>query len=140
MSAISLSRRGFLYIVGTAGAAAIVGLGLLLNRARNRASVATFVALIDDLDAARVLGTAWAAQNRHEIRAVDVLEELRHDLGLQSRSVTPRQLRHLVARRIRTEYSEGRVGKIGNWVLSNTEIRLCALAAVTGPEVGEHPR
>lgn len=128
-----ITRRGFLYAAGAAGVIAAVGVALV--RFRDPWPVDAFVELLDDPEAARLLGQAWTTHAPQEVRASHLIAALRRDLGLDSSSVTPDQLPSVVAERIRSEYADGHVGRIGNWVLSDTEIRLCALAALTAPTV-----
>lgn len=128
----SLNRRRFLYVAG-AGSIAAVGVGLALRHTWKGPDVAPFLELLDDPSAAHKLGTVWIADNRRQHNAAELVEELRRDLGPTSASATPSDLRRLVAERIRGDFTEGRVGRIGNWVLSETEIRLCALVALSAP-------
>ena len=128
----SLSRRRFLYVAG-AGSIAAVGVGLALRRTWQSPDVGPFLDLLDDPSAARKLGTVWIADSRRQHDAAELIEELHRDLGPTSASATPSDLRRLVAERIRGDFADGRVGRIGNWVLSETEIRLCALAALNAP-------
>ncbi len=43
----------------------------------------------------------------------------------------PDDIRRRLRRRVRLDFEEGRVVKVRGWILSETEARLCALAAIT---------
>jgi hypothetical protein len=135
---ISIGRRGFLYVIASS-AALIAGAGVVFRRVRHETGATPFLAVLDDLDGARKLGAGWLASNPGRANASDVVADLRNDLGLESRAVPPEELRRLLADRIRGEYAGGQVGKIGNWTLSKTEVRLCVLAALTAPGERDNP-
>jgi hypothetical protein len=135
------SRRRFLYVVGAAASAAVLGVGLAVRRrGKEEPAAARLTALLGDPRAARALGAVWVAANREQSRPADLAGGLLRDLGPGATSADPQVLRRLVAERVHGDYAAGRVGKVDGWVLSETEIRLCALAAVTAPGAGCRPR
>ena len=130
---MGVSRRRFLYVFGAAGSATVLGAVLVRWRGRERSLAAAVTVVLGNLAAAREIGALWVAANPHQSRPADLVDGLLVDLGRQARSAGPEEIHRLVAERIRSDYATGRVGQIAGWVLSRTEIRLCALAAVTAP-------
>ncbi len=87
-------------------------------------------------DGARVIGeTYWRTSGNRPDRAA-LLARLVADVAaarLPARPVvTPEAFRALIASRVRADFSAGRVTRLGGWLLSETEVRLCALAALDG--------
>ena len=62
----------------------------------------------------------------------------RRQVLLLEPSPEPLLLRNQIDRRIRSDYREGRIETIEGWVLSRTEARLCALAALRASDVPAH--
>jgi hypothetical protein len=125
------SRRRFLIVASGLGTAALAGLGLVARRTFERARAFEVGGLLADLPAATVLGQAWLTANPDRALPAELTEALLADLGPRSRRASRAELRLLVADRVAADYEEGRVESLKGWVLSRTEILLCALAAVT---------
>jgi hypothetical protein len=129
---MTLSRRTFLVSVGGAfGAAAAAE--QMTARARRR-PVLAWVAQLSEPAAARDLGVEYLTRHPAEAER-DVL--LGHLAGLVPRSVLFREDRRAVAgfnERLRRDFAEGDIVWMGGWLLSRTELRLCALMAIDEDE------
>ena len=111
----------------------LVGWGLALSTAalggRPRAAeVERLGEMLGDLASASVLGAEFLRLRPEEAR-VDLLQRL---LQLPTAPVARRGafVRQL-ARRQRSDFREGRIVELRGWTLSETELRLCALAHLT---------
>lgn len=120
----TLSRRALLRI-GAVGAVT-VGSGLALKRWSDGALEQELAAVLGNLPAARVIGRRWLVDHPHgrELAATALAEKL----GLAGRWTSGDELRRRLSTLIERDYAEGVVERVAGWVLSGTEIYLCALA------------
>jgi hypothetical protein len=129
---MTLSRRTFLVSVGGALGAGAVAEGMAA-RARRR-PVLAWAAQLSGPAAARDLGVEYLTRHPAEAER-DVL--LGHLAGLVPRSVLFGDGTGAVAgfnARLRQDFAEGDIVWMGGWLLSRTELRLCALMAVDEDE------
>ena len=75
---------------------------------------------------ASVVGIAYLERHPEERDCQRILREL--DLGPMKMDCA--QIRGLVVQRQREDFARGRVVRVEGWILSETEARLCALAAL----------
>jgi hypothetical protein len=75
---------------------------------------------------AGVIGAAYLAQNPLEWDRARLLEEL----DLRAAGTDRERIRSLVGERQRDDFASGRVVEVNGWILSQTEVRLYALAAL----------
>ena len=83
---------------------------------------------------AAVVGRRYLAGHPQEADRQWLAGELDADLrrqGCDSRQADAARLRAGLARQVRTDFARSRVVRVDGWVLSVTEARLCALAALT---------
>jgi hypothetical protein len=118
-------RRVFLARALVLGSAA--GAALLLGRCGGpaRMSPAELADLLAGNEAVKRLGRDYLAAHAQESTEAGLMEALASTGGGESLA-SPEAL----ALQIRKDYEEGRTVSISGWVLSRTEARLCALAAV----------
>lgn len=134
MAEFSLGRRRFLVTIATAaGGAAVLGIGSVaphggdtlewLARARLSRRLGTMPGIT-------ALGSRYLAERAEEVDAGALAsrifsdpDELHPDLGDEG-------LERLLRSKIRNDFAEERVVRVHRWVLSQTELRLCALVAL----------
>jgi hypothetical protein len=86
----------------------------------------TIVDALGSPASARVIGAAYLARHPAERDRSRLLKEL--DLG--AAGCDGARIRALVADRRREDFASGRCVEVNGWILSRTEVRLCALAAL----------
>jgi hypothetical protein len=93
---------------------------------------AKLVDLFEDPAAARAIGEAYLFQSATGLTAPAVLSLLSEKLGplLRRRKQTREEIGAIVTDRIRLDFAQGDCVKLDGWVLSRTEVNLCALAAL----------
>ena len=94
--------------------------------------------LVPHPESARLIGAAYLAAKPQEAEVMTLIKFLCPDLngsGLNARrQIPPRaRLRRQMAARRRDDYSEGRIVRLKGWIVTDTEARLCALAALCTP-------
>jgi hypothetical protein len=132
-----LSRRHFL--VGAAG----VGLPLALSRLHpltvlvkftgTRSGGARLAALLQDPQSAGVVGRAYLREAPREADVPTLVQLVAGGLpgGVQVvNRATDNQLRELITVRIREDFAEDRTVTLQGWIVSQTEARLFAVAAL----------
>jgi len=82
-------------------------------------------ALFTSRHSAAAVGRAYLRQRQDRPSARQVLEELHLDAKSSGQCITP------LRERLRADFESGRVVSIEGWVLSDTEAKLCALAALS---------
>jgi hypothetical protein len=129
-----MHRRRFLFVLGAGGLAAALLGGRFAKRRWDRTLAGRLAALLGDAEGPRTLGAAWLALNPGEGGRSKLVRGLLGDLGgFRARFLEAEELKNRVAERIRSEYAAGTVVQVEGWILSLTEIRLCALATATRP-------
>ena len=123
------SRRRFLLAAATLA----VGLAVGGKRSWDHLAGARLGRILGEREAARAIGRAWLATNPQEGKRRRLIRELLADLGFGARFAGSDELRRRVAERVRFDYGAGHVAQVEGWVLSRTELRLCALAALDAP-------
>ena len=128
-----IERRQFLkLLMGTGAGTVACGLGLAAAReVSNRSLEGRLLEVIAvSAAAARSLGAEYMALVPDEASRDIVFARLVHELGWRARLASPDGLRELVAQRISKDYTERRIMTVDHWIMSRTELRLCALAFV----------
>ena len=85
-------------------------------------------------ESAAVVGRRYLAGHPGEADRRRLAESLDLDLRRQDcdpAQADPARLRAGITRQVRADFAHGRVVRVDGWVLSVTEARLCALAALT---------
>lgn len=133
-----MTRRVVLGMLGGGAAAAAAWGSLRLKRdyLDDEAVAAILLERLVQKGSARRIGAAYLAEHP-DASAASVLAELTGDLGWRARFASREQLVELVAARINDDFAAGRTTRLGGWVLSATEVRLCALAALPRPADGK---
>lgn len=129
---MTVGRRTFLVCVGAALGAGVAA-ERMTARARRR-PVLAWVAQLSEPAAARDLGVEYLTRHPAEAER-DIL--LGHLAGLVPRSVLFGEGTRAVAgfnERLRRDFAEGDIVWMGGWLLSRTELRLCALMALDEDE------
>jgi hypothetical protein len=134
-----LTRRAFLATaaVVTSGAAALVG-----RMQPWRALVAIdppagaperLVGLFTRTASAATIGRGYLATQPQPTSRHDLTRHVVAGLpaGLDVRRASDHDLRAALAHRIQSDFATERVATVDGWILSETEARLCALAALT---------
>ena len=132
----ALTRRDFLRLLASLGVVlAIRPLGALsmLGRTAGRESLGTRLRrLFRSPASASAIGRAYlqsAPQDADERRLLRLICAP----GRPWRTADTKQLRLLIAQQQTEDFKQGRVVQVRGWVLSETEARLCALAAFRRP-------
>jgi hypothetical protein len=135
------SRRAFLAASLLGGGALVAGGSAIAVRWTGERTVRRLLGLFTDRAALRPVGAAYLKAVPAESDRAKLERLLLQDLGLEARFASPEELGRLVADRIRDDFAEDRVAQVEGWVLSRTEARLCALAALASvPAASPGPR
>jgi hypothetical protein len=134
-----MRRRQLLAVLALGGAACAGWAGRarawLAPAARHQQGVALLAAFSRPESAAAV-GRAYLSghpADADEIRlAADLADALR-SRGCDPLTAPPARLRAAIADQIRADFASGQVVSVEGWVLSRSEARLCALAALHAP-------
>jgi hypothetical protein len=113
---------------GLIAALALLAGPLAPRRAAAAGPAARLVGIFREPASARAIGRAYLRQAPEEADAARLLA-LIHPGDCAALSAS--ELRRAVAARQRADFAAGRTVLLDGWVLSRTEARLCALAAVT---------
>jgi hypothetical protein len=125
------------HVLGGLGAAATGALGWRPAWARTASGAsgpaARLLGVLSRSDSAAVIGRAYLAGHPDEaevdrlVAALDTALQHHHD---SSGRVEGMELKGALSRLIRDDFAERRVVHVEGWVLSRSEARLCALAAL----------
>ena len=148
-SANAMSRRKFLLLIGGVGGALLATPGLTwlasIWQDQENTLHSRLIALFHHQPSARAIGSTYLQRYPQEANIRVLLKHVvadasgnfpgsssnglsrRHDRMNKARD---RELMDLLQRRIRQDFSEEKVVKLRGWILSATEARLCALAAL----------
>jgi hypothetical protein len=133
----AISRREFLTLSAAAALSLLVRSQLpavtALQRGQQDLLAMRLAALFTHKESAKVIGREYLEKYRQEADAGVLLDRIvssmdAGDAGLFG--VAGPNLHALLARTLREDYASDRVVKLQGWVLSATEARLCALAAL----------
>jgi hypothetical protein len=106
----------------------------VLVEAEPRSTAARLRRLLHDPVGARAIGAEYLRARPGEATAAALVEAIAQSVP-GGRSVltkaSDRALRALLAERSRADFAEGKTVMLRRWILSETEARLCALAAVS---------
>jgi hypothetical protein len=145
MSAASvLSRRGFLLLAGSVGGAVLGLRGQLWFASvwgeQETSLHSRLIALFKHQQSARVIGNAYLRQHPEEAALSLLLKNViaatpadgfgRGFDADRLRTADEGELREAIERRVRQDFAGDSVVKVDGWILSVTEARLCALAAM----------
>jgi len=97
-------------------------------------SIKRLVGLLHDQESARAIGRAYLLQEPSEADAT-CLVALLDPGGVAARGKA--ELRRTIAARHREDFGCGRTVILDGWILSRTEVRLCALATIAPSNVVE---
>jgi hypothetical protein len=127
-----VGRREFLAGVGGAAAAGLIAPALATLGCAGEADLErALVGLLSDPAGAAAVGREWRAQARDEADATQLVESLAGERLVEWRALAARDTGALHAElraRHAEDFAAGRVASLRGWVLSQTEVRLCALA------------
>jgi hypothetical protein len=125
-----MKRRIFLgRVIGILSA---IALPAFFRPARAFWTEAKLADLLEDSAAARTIGEVYLSQSDPGLTAPAVLSLLSEKLGpsLRRGKRTREEIGAIVTDRIRLDFAQGDCVKLDGWVLSRTEVYLCALAAL----------
>jgi hypothetical protein len=129
---IRVGRREFLAGVGGAAVAGLFGSALApLSGARDASLERALVNLLSDPPAAAAIGREWLAQAPVEADAARLVEGVAGGRLPEWRALAAGGapgLRAAVRERHAEDLAAGRVASVRGYLLSQTEVRLCALA------------
>jgi hypothetical protein len=131
-----VSRRRFLLLAAGLGGAAAAGsaLGRLWPAPGRSPVIARITDGFRDLASARAVGRAYLEAVPAERSVTALLAALERDLGELERLRRP-ALRDRLANLVRRDFTALEIVNVRGWILSRTEGRLCALAAL-GDSIG----
>lgn len=136
-----LSRRGFLAAFLSSVAWTVVYADRVFSAGVDRRATESLGGMLGDIfadkESARVLGFEYLAGHPAERNAALLVQEVfRRNRcrppSLQGKLRTRREVR----RQISDDFEAERVVRVRGWILSQTEARLCALAALLDSEAG----
>lgn len=129
----ALSRRHTLAAIGAVGAL-LPG----LRRARGFSpgpdpAVERLVGLLKHRDSARAIGRAYLALRPEEENADSLVKLISYapEDPMVARQASDAELRAWLRRRQAHDFATGYIVKLDGWLLSATEVRLCALTVLT---------
>jgi hypothetical protein len=134
----AIERRRFFQAVLGMGSAAVVAKVApwrALVEIVNPPLSTKLVSLLEHRCSARVVGGEYLREASGEAGARGLVDAIASELEGghdEARAASGSELRELVARRIQRDFAEDRTVKLRGWIVSHTEARLCALAAVEG--------
>lgn len=133
----TISRRAFLAFAAAAGAALLARARepaqAALQEARERLLIGRLTRLLTHQESARAIGLEYARQYPAEARPAYLLGAITAGVpggGAALLAAPDGERRALLDRAMREDFTAERVVKLRGWVLSATEARLCALAAL----------
>ena len=119
------TRRRFLVATSAVGTTALAGTAIYWSMRDTWTE--RLVQALGDSPATREIGRVFVAAHPDQARPEELREGLQRSFAAGDRA---RPLRDALADKIEEDYRFGRVAQVEDWVLSETEIRLCALAAL----------
>ena len=137
----SVSRRTLLVLGGTALlAAAVPGALFLAEPDGSGIAAQDFVQLLADPEGAAALGEIWIGEGGAD--SASIVHEKKLAEALTVEGWTPgmgaEETHTALAAAVRADYAAARTVAIDNWILSDTEARLSALAALVTRDSGNH--
>jgi hypothetical protein len=135
MKAAILTRRGFLSMTCAIVATGFTGLRDLFaanNESRN-ALASKLVDVFQDKESAAAVGREYLRIAPVEADALKLIELIcagRQERYAELSHISMRKVRSILLHRQREDFDKGRVVNVQGWILSETEARLCALAAL----------
>ena len=127
---MSINRRKLL--ISTAGLAAAGAIGTPFLRweyARRKTRLGIRLAeSLGESPGARQLGAAYLVRYPDEADIETLVSALVADMKAAPLLADSPRLWQLLQRRVRADFRQGRLVRLDGWVLSQTELRLCALA------------
>ena len=132
MSSVFSRRRVLAAIAAMGACLPAVGRARGLVAAPDPA-IERLVGLFKHRDSARAIGSAYLATRPEEANPYNLLELItRADQEpLVVHRTSAMELRDWLRRRQADDFATGRIVKLDGWLLSATEVRLCALVALT---------
>jgi hypothetical protein len=129
----ALSRRHILAAIGAAGALETARGWAAARVGTPDPAVERLVGLFKHRDSARAIGAAYLALHPAEANTDHLVEVITHppEDPLLIAHAGDAELRAWVRRRQAHDFATGNIVKLDGWLLSATEARLCALAALT---------
>jgi hypothetical protein len=111
--------------------------GLSLRSALGRPqSVSTsgfdLLTVLDDRASAAVIGRRYLLNNRQEADSEWLASQLKKKLGEGPWS--PSSFKEKMAETLKQEFGHGETVRVDGWVISRTEARLCAIAAIASEQ------
>jgi hypothetical protein len=134
----TVTRRGFLAGLAYLSSFGILQAGWFVGWPRNGTDNALASRLADyyvDKVSAKVVGLEYLRSVPEEARADRLVDLICSTNKQQFAEVDDQTLKDLLLVRQREEFTEDRIVTVRGWILSRTECRLCALAAVAQGEM-----
>ncbi len=131
-----MNRRSFLGLLAAALALPFRGYASLLARLLPGADPEALFAerLLQAFSAqasAAAIGRHYLSENPAEASRTRLLAAIREHLPASAVQTDAAALRHSIREVIRDDFARARTEDVGGWMLSRTEARLCALAALS---------
>ena len=135
---MSIGRRKFLATVAVIGGGGALG-AVALERASTwikRSSIVQLAELLGDSVSVKELGTEYLTRYPDEAHEGALLALLSAELGAFWPFADSQRLAQRFHEQRRSDFEQGRIVRFGGWMLSRTELRLCALTAITSQAAG----
>jgi hypothetical protein len=129
-----LDRRSVVQTLGVAGLTLAVGPGAGYGKALPGTADAPLArwlkCMVADLESARRVGQVYLQKAPEEADRDRLLMQIFPELTPARQIDSPAAWRRAYTAKCRQDFAEGQTVRIDGWVLSLTEARLCALAAI----------
>ena len=131
----SITRRFILRMIAAgAGTIGLMGFRPALSVTQDSAAKARkLTSIINDYDSARDLGIEYLRIIPDEANIntlVNLLSSTHHLIPLDIEMTKPIDLRNAISRQLQFDFKSNEVINLHGWILSRTEVRLCALSAL----------
>jgi hypothetical protein len=130
---VQIDRRRLLSVLLGTGAAAVVSslVSPVTPMAPPLPPQAALLGVLSELDGARSIGIEYLEQFPSEASASQLLTMIvQHRPHVLRTSMTEAEARIFLQRAVRQDFHHGHTVELNGWVVSQTEARLCALAAM----------
>jgi len=135
-TAIRLNRRRVLQLLVASGGLCVAGLTPVQTRWWSGRPPSLRLRLLESIhqrESARAIGERFLSRHPEEGDAALLVRHITEGIpGGRARLAAARdeELRAWLAARVRRDFVEDRILRIDGWILSSTEVRLCALASL----------
>lgn len=137
MSNLNHSRRKFCRLMLATGTCIAISPALAHVKSRQTSAYSDLqhklVGLFHDKESARIIGMEYLKntpeESHHKILIEEIFTNSDTRLKIQTES-SPDRIKNVLVKKIREDYEHGRIIYLKDWIISITEARISALAAI----------